>query len=544
MLHDVFLSYASEDKATADAVCSTLERRGIRCWIAPRDVPAGDWGQAILDAIAGSRIMVLILSSHSNTSANVRNEVVTALDKDVRIVPLRIEGGVPTGSLNLHLAGVQWIDALNPPLEQHLPEFAEAVARLLEPAKGSEEPRREPATTAERRHRLSIRWAWFPAILVICGLALSILRTIAKPHDHPRNPSDSAMAHPPRGSESTEQYTEHESVPRTEPKDTVHRPPRELSMKVHEATKSFDTAKVADIEERSRLGDRPAMVFLRHGSQGHDEYLWLKDSSVVVKIPAGNFTMGSNERDEEKPPHLVYLGEYYIDKYEVTNAQFDKFVTETGYRTDAERNIDEDRDVWNDDTTSGTGARSHATWRDYNLARRADHPAVLISWYDAAAYCKWAGKRLPTEAEWEKAARGTDGRRYPWGNSEPDGTRCNYAGHSSDLGWRDRTAVNVYSTTAPVGSCPKGESPYGVEDMAGNVSEWCQDWYSADYYGQGGNDSNPKGPNTGKTHPLRGGGWFRAQWEMRSALRCYAFQPATRLTELGFRCASNLPASK
>jgi len=183
--------------------------------------------------------------------------------------------------------------------------------------------------------------------------------------------------------------------------------------------------------------------------------VWEKDNSVMVYVPAGEFIMGSDERDgNEQPMHTVYLDAFYIDKTAVTNAQYRKCV-EAG-ACDAPR-----------ETT------------DYDNADYAQHPVVYVNWFQAKAYCEWVGKRLPTEAEWEKAARGTDGRKYPWGNTF-DGSRLNFCDKNCTLSWKDPSVDDGYTGTAPVGSYPVGASPYGALDMAGNVYAWVADWYDMD----------------------------------------------------------------
>ena len=201
---------------------------------------------------------------------------------------------------------------------------------------------------------------------------------------------------------------------------------------------------------------------------------------------------------DEHPQHKVYLDDYYIDKYEVTNAQFKEFVEATGYVTDAERKGY--GEVWNPKEVllyslcefAGVNWRSPNEWR-FQTLRYPDawkyylmnHPVVQVSWNDAQAYAVWAGKRLPTEAEWEKAARGTDSRLWSWG----------------DMFNLDIKGTTVHTNIAsdyllPVGSFPTGVSPYGVYNMTGNVQEWVADWYVADYYFRSPLN-NPKGPDSG-----------------------------------------------
>ena len=226
----------------------------------------------------------------------------------------------------------------------------------------------------------------------------------------------------------------------------------------------------------------------------------------MVYVPAGEFMMGCNSKvddacdDDEKPYHEVYLDAYYIDKYEVTQGEYDKCV-QAGECDENEK---------------------------YDGFTGSKQPVVGVDWKDAKTYCEWAGKRLPTEAEWEKAARGTDGRIYPWGNEEPT---CEYAvfdppGGENGCG-RDKTW--------DVGSKPKGASPYGALDMAGNVWEWVADWYDGDYYGRSGN-RNPEGPNNGKSRVVRGGGWYYFANNMRASTRLW-FDPEDRSYGGGFRCS-------
>jgi len=228
--------------------------------------------------------------------------------------------------------------------------------------------------------------------------------------------------------------------------------------------------------------------------------IWInpKDGAELCFVPAGEFIMGSNDGlDNERPQHRVYLDGYWIYKYEVTVAQYRKFCQATGRKMPLPPE-------WG--------------WKD-------DHPIVYVTWDDAVAYAKWAGVRLPTEAEWEKAARGTDGREYPWGNKW-DASKCNNY-------W-----TGPKQTTA-VGSYPQGVSPYGVHDMAGNVWEWCADWYDPNYY-RSAPSKNPLGPSSGMYRVVRGSSWiYENPDRFRCALRDF-YNPEVRFGNYGFRCARGL----
>jgi formylglycine-generating enzyme required for sulfatase activity len=259
----------------------------------------------------------------------------------------------------------------------------------------------------------------------------------------------------------------------------------------------------------------------------------------MVFVPAGEFAMGSlagEGEDDERPQRAVYLDAFYIRRYPVTNQQFSQFVDAAGYRTDAE------------ETGSGwiwTGQAwelvQGADWRhprgpDSGISDKMAHPVVQVTWDDAQAYCRWADQRLPTEAEWEKAARGVDGRSYPWGNSAPNGRRLNACDANCEVSWRDTGLDDGYIETSPVGSYEAGKSPYGAYDMAGNVWEWVADWYGEDYYGQAPT-RNPQGPGSGEQRVTRGGSWYNQPWISRSAFRT-GLDPEVRDHSIGFRCVA------
>ncbi|WP_084517725.1 formylglycine-generating enzyme family protein [Desulfatiglans anilini] len=228
----------------------------------------------------------------------------------------------------------------------------------------------------------------------------------------------------------------------------------------------------------------------------------------MIYVEAGEFIMGSDTDGnfDEQPQRKVYIDGYFIDKYLVTNEQYREFIIATGYPAPY---IDR---VW---------AKKYC-WKDncYPDGTR-DHPVVLVTWHDAAAYAEWAGKRLPTEAEWEKAARGTEGLTWPWGNE-----------------WSKGRSVSTGSgSPKPVGGYEEGKSPFGCYDMAGNVWEWVGDWYQEDYY-RIAPSVNPKGPSEGAMRVLRGGSWIHDSASSRCARR-YSRRPEYADNYIGFRCAKN-----
>lgn len=247
---------------------------------------------------------------------------------------------------------------------------------------------------------------------------------------------------------------------------------------------------------------------------------------VLVYVPAGEFRMGDNFGDgeaRERPVHVVDLDAFYIAKHEVTNAQWRKFRDDPGY--DDPKFWPGGRIVPKDQIPYWTDPRNHGG----GTPGSDDYPVMGVNWDAAVAYCNWisekTGKkyRLPTEAEWEKAARGTDGRRFPWGNTiEPE--FANYAG------------PGTFDTAEVVGSYAKGASPYGVLDMAGNMLEWCQDWYARDYYSVSPK-KNPKGPDEGAYKVLRGGSFFEAGFRLRSYSRQAAWPSFQAYRMVGFRVA-------
>ncbi len=272
-------------------------------------------------------------------------------------------------------------------------------------------------------------------------------------------------------------------------------------------------------------------------------------SNSWVLIPAGEFVMGSSSVDidllavlceadcttkagdlmgdvealrlcrgqckpimfsNETPVHRVYLDAYSIGIFLVTNVQYLDFVRAKD--RPAPRNESRVKyTLWKGDTVPESIRQQ---------------PVINVSWYDARAYCRWAGGRLPTEAEWEKAARGPDGLRYPWGNDKPTPSHANYG-----QPW------NGDRTLTPVGHFEKSKSPYGIHDMSGNVWQWTNDWYAEHYYKESPN-KNPMGPKRGRNKTVRGGSWINIPAVIHSASRV-GYDPLNRIYDIGIRCAKD-----
>jgi formylglycine-generating enzyme required for sulfatase activity len=265
-----------------------------------------------------------------------------------------------------------------------------------------------------------------------------------------------------------------------------------------------------------------------------------KDGMDLIEVPAGNFLMGSTQQEvddaqsgcgyfcngpafnDELPQHTVYLDTFLIDKTHVTNTMYALCVAAGTCQP-----------------PSSSDSYTHSNY--YNDQQYANYPVINVSWYDAENYCAWAGRQLPTEAQYEKAARGTDGRIYPWGNQPPAGNLVNGADVNVsvyEFPFRNPSVNDGYADIAPVGTYPAGASPYGALDMVGNVTNWVADWYNEDYYATSPSD-NPTGPENGQVRVSKGGTWNSAVVDLRVARRHVAPPNYSQYT-VGFRCAVNL----
>jgi formylglycine-generating enzyme required for sulfatase activity len=515
MNFDAFISYANQDKATADAACAKLEAEGIRCWIAPRDVPPGaQWAEAIVDAIDHCRAMVVIFSSNANASKQIHREVQRAFEREVPVVPFRIENVAPEKSLAYYMGPVHWLDALTPPLEQHLQKLVVSVKPFAHSKtfdeRGNEE--RSPQE-AELDKSAEVNWSWQPeprkpwrpsrwSVLTLCVLGAALAGSVGvwlgntywRPVPSGQQPVPSSS--PPAVPQSLTPPAPTPAQASATPAPPAYIIVGPLSLERERALKPKDSFKECD-----------------------------KCPEMVV-VSAGSFTMGSpdNEKDrnaDEGPQHLVTIRKpFAAGKFEVTVDQFAAFVAETSYDYGSECNVFEGA-RW--------GVNQNRTWRNPGFPQIQSDPAICLNWNDAKAYVDWLARetgktyRLLSEAEWEYAARAQTEPgaypRYPFGNSEKD--LCQYANWGDQTTQRNIPGAAVtascddhYAYTSPVGSF--AANGFGLYDMEGNAWEWTEDCYHNSYEGAP-SDGRPWISGNCRLRVLRGGCWLDAPSSLRSA---------------------------
>lgn len=477
MAHDVFISYAIEDKSVADAVCQTLEKGSVRCWCAPRDVPyAVDYEDAIVDAISGSKLMVLILSSHSNNSAHVKREVQNACREEpqVPVLPFLVEDITLNKSLRYYIGSVNWLSALTPPLEAHLQKLVNYVHARLPQDKQDRDSRTQSHQPAQAEiigedEEIQIRVMEEETRLHAEEEAALRLTEEEAQRKHEveeaerrRATKQTARVVPPRIESATEMPARDPSAVKTipVPASTLDaaqamsagatpsgegRSKRAMliviiacvvvlaavAVVILTRQRGKSTQPITSQDAASTTAKQTGQLISPGGTIGTDQPP--QPPSGMAYVPGGEFVMGRNDGGQyERPAHKVTVKSFFIDIYEVTNEEYEEFVKETNHLPPP-------------------------TWvNGMYRASTARKPVTGVKWDDARAYAQWAGKRLPTEEEWEFAARGTDGRLYPWGNDWDKGL-ANADGASNHM--------------ADVGAF-KGISPFGAFDMAGNAWEW------------------------------------------------------------------------
>ena len=404
-----------------------------------------------------------------------------------------------------------------PPLPPGGPQPLPATLPVVGRAAPSPAPRR-PAVPM---------WGWLAGAAVLVALALWAIIALRDPNGGAADASPAATLLAGVATEATPQPSAtppaNSTAPATPQPSATPAPTQPPSPSPPTSTPSPTQPPTSTPAAEPQLGD------VRLVSRG----------GVAVEqvfVPAGSFLMGSEEGEpRERPVHEVTLDAFWLDRGEVTNAQFAAFVADTGYETTAER----EGGAWNAAGEAWAyidGANwQHPQGPDSDLTGLEAQPVILLTWDDAMAYADWAGGRLPTEAEWEYAARGPEGRAYPWGAAF-DGQRLNFCDLNCPFPGADPAVDDGFAFLAPAGSYPAGASWVGALDMAGNLWEWLGDWFNPGYYASSPAD-NPTGPASGEQRGVRGGSWLRTDQHARSAFRNFN-DPNFRNDQVGLRVVS------
>jgi formylglycine-generating enzyme required for sulfatase activity len=470
----VFLCHAHSDKNAVRDLYLRLVKDGVDAWLDKEKLlPGQDWEREIRRAVREADIVVVCLSNQFNQAGFRQKEVRLALDTamekpegEIFIIPARLEEcEAPENLLKWH-----WVDLFEENGYQNLLRaIAERARGIGKPASSkplldvktgaaNDKPRPDPLPTSDKTNP---RRPWIfvaGGVFILAAFCAFCLLLWGAPY----------------------------LMNRFRPTPTASPTLRPVIQDTATSSTVFTvTPASADTPIPS-----PVAAAL---------------DIPMVLIPAGEFTMGSEDgNDDEKPEHTLYLDAYQIDKYEVSNAQYRACVDEGKCQPPTQ-----------------TSSWTHSNY--FGNPTYDDYPVIYVNWVMANAFCEWRGVRLPTEAEWEKAARGTDKRTYPWGE---------------DIGQTFANYGEFVGDTTMVGSYESGKSFYGVYDMAGNVWEWVADWYSESYY-QDSPKSNPPGPESGELHLLRGGSKDMKPALIRTTVRG-PFDPDGVASDFGFRCAQDV----
>ncbi len=475
MAKNIFLSYSRKDKAFARKLAKDLENAGHTVWWDLTNIDGGDrWAREIQDGINQSEILAVVVSPNSINSEWVEKEFIFASKRGMKIVPLLYEHC----ELPIWLLNLQYVDIVGMNYERNFKQVLESFERY---GRRTEDIKSMPMSIRKRMGKLfSSKLFLFSllALFVLTGVysAPYIKKTLSPiPTNTPTAPIPSATA-------------------TTIPTETATPSPTKTATPSPTPTRTPPPSKTPTSEPLASL------VVDASGAE-------------MLLVNAGSFLMGSDGGDvDEKPAHTVQLDDYYIDAYEVTNAEYKVCV-----------------DALECPLPKNTIFYISTSYRN--------HPVVFVNWEMAVDFCEWREARLPTEAEWEKAARGTNNLYYPWGWTF-SGNILNYCDLECEHSWADESFRDRYTRTAPVGTYPDGQSVYGVFDMAGNAAEWVADWYAKDYYPISSVE-NPFGPEFGTYRVLRGGSWYSRKLDVRTFVRSH-LRPETAYNYTGFRCASSV----
>jgi formylglycine-generating enzyme required for sulfatase activity len=537
----VFLCHASQDKPAVWKMYRFLKQRGMQPWLDQADLlPGQNWEVEIPKALFASDVILVCLSKNSiNKEGYVQKEIVFALDKALEkpegtifVIPAKLEECEVPRRLGMY----QWVDYFRPDgrkrLLLSLSLRAEGLGGEVEPVILEDTRRRKsapkPAMPSEEslekpKHQVDDSAPRSVAETVARVMALERLGT-DKGEEEDRETVELARRQTSASTPEKEKL-ETPKAPKNVAKPSTKVDPRLLwlgsviligmllfgiNALLNSPPASPPEAAVAPTSTHTKT---PTNIPSTHTNTPSPTVtptpglgsIYLSDGVTMLYVPAGTFSMGSETSSDEKPIHAINLSAYYMDKYEVTNAAYKRCV-EAGV-CDLPKQ-----------------SRSSTRTAYYGNPEFDEYPVIFVDWNMANAYCEWRGTHLPTEAEWEKAARGTDGRTYPWGKD----ISCDKANYKNCVG-----------DTTKVGSYLDGVSPYGMYDMAGNVWEWAYDWYDSSYY-QISPSLNPQGPTSGQSRVLRGGSWNYLDNYVRTAYRVW-YDPTVMIDLIGFRCSLSHP---
>ncbi len=472
----LFISYSSKDVKLAQQIAKDLQARGFDIFITPNSIrPGEEWVPAISRGLDESGVFLILLTPNALNSKWVRKEVNTAIALDnsgeARLLFLDVADRNPPSLWRQW----QFLPFGNKVSKQNLPTLLALLHGDSLPA-AAPQPEKQSATKMMELYLQSMP-AWLKwgiglvlALLIVIGAGNAIFGG-GSDGDEPEATEVAVLVDPTATTRPTVELT-------ATTKATVD--PTATTKPTVEPTATTDANSPPQIAALGDSWQRPV------------------DEMTLVYVPSGTFLMGSDDgQSDEQPPHEVTLDDFWIDQTEVTNKQYALCVA---------------------DSACEKSGRS-----DDNDFNGAQQPVVSVDWFNAKAYCEWAGSRLPSEAQWEYAARGVEDNTYPWGNEL---ATCDLLNYNRCVG--GTTAVSSYS--------PEGDSWVGASDMAGNVREWVADWYDSAYYDESVSE-NPLGPTTGSRKVLRGGSWSINAYVTRASDRDF-LTPTARDFSIGFRCVA------
>lgn len=517
-----FLSYSRANKDFALKLAKELKSEGFYIWLDQLDIPAGSrWDREVEKALEECEIFMIILTPAAINSENVLDEIGYAVDNGKHFLPVMLE----TCNVPLRLRRFQYVDFTTKSFDDGVESAKDLLRNLIAqittsrmdvPAESQTqmaqaEADRKAKEDSERiaRQRNDEEFA---------------AKARAETERKSKEESDRLAAQKAEREAKVEadrkaqaKLKPVEAVPAEIATTTQKKPISNgpvigivavvilivagigysiLSKNTTQPTEMPQPNKIPIVVSTPALSPTAKVLDVGSTMVGND-------GMTLLYVPAGEFIMGSDEGDsDERPAHKVYLDAYWIDQTEVTNVMYAECVA---------------AGMCKEPTNLSSSTRlSYFKNSEYN-----NFPVIFVDWDMAKTYCEWAERRLPTEAEWEKAARGTDQRKYPWGNENPNGNLLNYNKNIGD--------------TTEVGKYLMGASSYGSVDMSGNIWEWVTDWYDKTYYHESQN-KNPIGPAVGERRVLRGGSWFGDSFNARTTIRFYGF-PDTSYNSIGFRCS-------